>query len=50
VTRIEIPNISTGQEHTIWFDGDLYGTPEYFQGIGKYPVENQFTAFTTEDG
>jgi hypothetical protein len=50
VTHIEILNIFTGQENTLWFDGDPYLTPEYFHGIGKYSVENQFTAFGTEDG
>jgi hypothetical protein len=50
MTHIEIMNIATGQENPLWFDGDQYWTPEYFHRIKKYSVQNQFTAFSTEDG
>jgi hypothetical protein len=50
VTQIEILNNSTGQENTLWFDGDPYVTTEFVHGIGKYSVENQIIAFSTEDG
>jgi hypothetical protein len=47
---MEILNISTGQESTVWLNGDPYFTTEYLHGIGKYSKENQFTAFSTDDG
>jgi hypothetical protein len=50
MTRIKILNISMGQENTFWFDDNPYSYPQYFQEVGKYSVENEFTAFSTKDG